>query len=264
MVRHRCQARARRITVVVRPQTDFHNDHRASPTSRIWSAFCEPAEETGTLGRYLADQSVLGHFATGLREFTEQRPVIGEVWFRQPEPSGSSPLRQLFGCPIRWGAARDALVLDRRALEHLRPQQSNAPMHAFFRHCGDELITALHGAHCLLDDVRREIRTSLAAGPSMGAIARRLGTSTRSLHRHLQQHEVTFRDLVDRERFRATSLLLARRHLSISQIAVEFGFSETSALSRAFRRWTGRSPRSERARGGPLDRGRHHLEREAG
>ena len=41
---------------------------------------------------------------------------------------------------------------------------------------------------------------------------------------------------------------LRQRHLPFSEIAMLLGYSELSAFSRAFRRWTGASPRTYRAR----------------
>ena len=39
---------------------------------------------------------------------------------------------------------------------------------------------------------------------------------------------------------------LKQRHLPFSEIAMLLGYSELSAFSRAFRRWTGASPRAYR------------------
>ena len=41
---------------------------------------------------------------------------------------------------------------------------------------------------------------------------------------------------------------LRRTNLSLSDIAVELGYSELSAFSRAFRLWSGESPQRYRAR----------------
>lgn len=70
-----------------------------------------------------------------------------------------------------------------------------------------------------------------------------MGTSARTLPRGLTEHETSFQSLlaeVQRD--------LALRHLaqgnSVTDTAFLLGFSEVSAFSRAFRRWTGRAPRA--------------------
>ncbi|MGH6874532.1 MAG: helix-turn-helix domain-containing protein, partial [Aestuariivirgaceae bacterium] len=40
---------------------------------------------------------------------------------------------------------------------------------------------------------------------------------------------------------------MKQRQLPLSEIALLLGYSELSAFSRAFRRWTGRSPRAFRS-----------------
>jgi AraC-like DNA-binding protein len=82
-------------------------------------------------------------------------------------------------------------------------------------------------------------------------IARRLGMSRRTFARKLAAEGLTFTALLDELR-----LDLARRYLTdperpISKIAWLLGYREASAFSRAFRRWTGHSPRAARAAGPP-------------
>ena len=81
----------------------------------------------------------------------------------------------------------------------------------------------------------------------MGAIARGLGMSQRSLARRLAERGLTFGKV--REELRAD---LAARHirdrdLSISQVAWLLGYQEVSAFTHAFKRWTGMTPTEMRA-----------------
>lgn len=81
---------------------------------------------------------------------------------------------------------------------------------------------------------------------SADRIARRLGMSRRTFARKLAAEGLTFSELLDELR-----LDLARRYLAdperpISKIAWLLGYREPSAFSRAFRRWTGQSPRAAR------------------
>jgi AraC-like DNA-binding protein len=68
----------------------------------------------------------------------------------------------------------------------------------------------------------------------------------RQLQRHLQAEGTSFQTLVDNTRKE-----LALRHLQnpetpIHDIAFLLGFSEPSAFQRAFKRWTGETPRTYR------------------
>ena len=202
-----------------------------------------------SLGRHLSDLSVLAHFAVCIQQLFDRVP-LREVRYRQPPPPGAEALAQLFGCPVGFSAGHDALVLDRHELARLSPPHANPAMYAFFRQRGDELLARRWERTTrsldLVGRVCREIGAGLASGPTMTRVARELGMSERTLHRRLRQRQTSFSELVERERHRAANLLLQRAELSISEIALELGFSESSAFSRAFRRWTGRSPRAQR------------------
>jgi AraC-like DNA-binding protein len=74
-------------------------------------------------------------------------------------------------------------------------------------------------------------------------VARRLGCTPRTLQRHLHQRGTTFRKLVDAVRLDLASSVL-QEHASVSHAASAAGFAEASSFHRAFKRWTGGTPRS--------------------
>jgi AraC-like DNA-binding protein len=71
------------------------------------------------------------------------------------------------------------------------------------------------------------------------------------LKRRLKQRGLTFQDLLT-----STRIDLARRQLSrgapVTNVAADLGYSQVSAFSRAFRQWTGVSPREYLRRGGSI------------
>ena len=81
----------------------------------------------------------------------------------------------------------------------------------------------------------------------VGEIARRLGVSQRSLARRLSFEGLTFSDVLDSLRTDLAERYLTEVDLSISQIAWLLGYQEVSALTHAFKRWTGTTPREARS-----------------
>jgi AraC-like DNA-binding protein len=53
---------------------------------------------------------------------------------------------------------------------------------------------------------------------------------------------VSFRETIDQVRFELAKHHLAQRHLPLTEIAIILGYSELSAFTRAFTRWSGVSP----------------------
>lgn len=98
--------------------------------------------------------------------------------------------------------------------------------------------------------VRRHVR-SAAGDPGLNgaALARAVGWSLRQVQLALQQAGTTPRDLIREERLRLVRERLespACRHLTITEIAHASGFTSPSALSTAFRRRYGMTPRDAR------------------
>jgi AraC-like DNA-binding protein len=81
----------------------------------------------------------------------------------------------------------------------------------------------------------------------MDAIAAKLGVSRQTLFRKLRAEGVTFAGVLDELRHRMAADYLGARKVSVNETAYLVGFSEPAAFSRAFKRWTGSSPRTLRA-----------------
>jgi AraC-like DNA-binding protein len=93
------------------------------------------------------------------------------------------------------------------------------------------------------DDLRRILRTELLKGScSLGAVARFYAMHRRTLTRRLGAEGTAFRQIADEVRFEIACQLLAEESLSLGQIAAALKFSEPSAFTRAFRRWSGVTP----------------------
>ena len=87
------------------------------------------------------------------------------------------------------------------------------------------------------------ITDTLADGqPSKSQVARRLGMSERTLHRRLADEGESFQTLVTRARQDAAESLLRSGRHSLVDVAFLTGFSDQTAFTRAFKRWTGLTP----------------------
>ena len=81
---------------------------------------------------------------------------------------------------------------------------------------------------------------------SIENVAERLHMSDRTLKRQLATEGTSFSTLVDEVRYRHATSLLSRTDYTLEQIADELGYSDVANFSRAFKRWSGRSPSSWR------------------
>jgi AraC-like DNA-binding protein len=120
-------------------------------------------------------------------------------------------------------------VLDRQIAERLRD---------------GEVRYADRARKAIADYLHRE-------GLTIDDVARTLGTSGRTLQRHLNNEHTSFRDLMDEVR-RSRAIAAIDKGASTSELVLLLGYSEESTFYRAFRRWTGGTPEAWRA-----ERGHH-------
>ena len=97
--------------------------------------------------------------------------------------------------------------------------------------------------------VRRSIAASLAKGhPTIAQAAEAADTSVRTLQRRLLDVGVTYNQLLDEVRLETAYRLLLRAETSLAEIASALGYANPANFTRAYQRWTGRTPSAFRDR----------------
>ena len=100
----------------------------------------------------------------------------------------------------------------------------------------------------LTEDLRRLLRTELLRDScSAAAVARFFSMHRRTLTRHLRTEGLAFRQVANEVRFEIACQLLQNTDMALSQVAAALKYSEPSAFTRAFRRWSGLTPSAWRA-----------------
>jgi AraC-like DNA-binding protein len=164
------------------------------------------------------------------------------VYFEHPEPRDCSEHRRIFGAPVYFSQPCNALVAPRELLSQKVGGDGGERLEEL-RRLAESMAAAPAPADELLALVRQQIQRRLRAGNvSIQAVAAALDLSERTLQRRLGESGVTFNELVERMRLELSRRYLRQDHLSLTEIGYLLGYSELSAFSRAFRRWTGVSP----------------------
>ena len=73
-------------------------------------------------------------------------------------------------------------------------------------------------------------------------VAKRLYCSERTLQRQLKTYQLNFQDILDQYRLEQSKLYL-QQGKSFSEIAERLNYADQSAFGRAFKRWTGVTPK---------------------
>ena len=170
-------------------------------------------------------------------------------------PPALAPLalyERVFRAPVRLGAGRSALVFSMESWG--TPTLRRDPhLQRMLRRHADLLLDRASGPvqDDMADRVRAELLQRTRVGlPSLTSVSRGLGVGPRTVQRQLKAEGVSFAELVDEVRATLAREYLRDPEVTISEVAYLLGFSELSAFSRAFRRWTGRSPQAFRSGAG--------------
>jgi AraC-like DNA-binding protein len=204
----------------------------------------------GTLADRIRELSIV-IAAVKVRRWAGRPP--NEVWFRHAGFGPPEEYRAVLGCPVRFERERSGIVFADAVLDAPRVE-SDPELAGFLQAHAEVLLAKLPDGATFVEQVRAALVTELREGePDVAKVARRLATSARSLQRRLQQEGSSFRAVVDDARLDLARVYLGEKNLSIADISYLLGYSDPAAFTRAFKRWTGRSPRADdRAKGEPF------------
>ncbi len=108
----------------------------------------------------------------------------------------------------------------------------------------EELLKSLESSKTMRGRVENLLIPILHTGEvRVDIIAGNLSLSRQTLFRKLKAEGITFEKVLDELRHRLALHYLNGKKVSVNQTAYLVGFSEPAAFSRAFKRWTGSSPR---------------------
>jgi AraC-like DNA-binding protein len=170
-----------------------------------------------------------------------------EAWFMHEHPESTLEYERTFSRgKLRFGAPRTGFLVPRRYFD--RPVRTADPnLHKLMRKQVDAMLAELPKAPSVTEQVRELLTQELNGGTAtLKRIARRASMSERSLTRYLHEEGTTFRNLLEDLRRRMAVRYVQSTELSYSEIAFLLGYSDAAPFYRAFRRWTGRTPRALR------------------
>jgi len=192
----------------------------------------------------------LASFTTFVRDLTHKRWRPLAVEFEHDVTGRAATLSEFFNAPVhgncaanqliianadlekplRWrfetGEQEIAPILERHLMDLLRPTDERAPESAAKR--VEALVARRLG--------RAEV--------TIEAIASEMNMSVRSLRRHLAEEGKSFRQILQAHRRVAIEAVLSSNGARLSDLANRMSYSDSAVLSRAFKSWTGLSPRA--------------------
>jgi AraC-like DNA-binding protein len=169
---------------------------------------------------------------------SEWRPT--EVLVPRMTPADPEPYRRHFRAPIRFNQESATLVFPTADLKR-RVAGADPLLWTVLEDRMRQLRT--NAGVGFSDDIRRLLRTRLmGARCSAEDMAGFLALHRRTLSRRLKGSGQGYRSMTNEVRFEIARHLLEDTEVPLGEIAAALGYSEASAFTRAFRRWSGQTP----------------------
>jgi AraC-like DNA-binding protein len=175
-------------------------------------------------------------------QITASHPIMPlQVSLQRPPPPCAGDFIDIFGPNIQYGMPDNRLSFDRALVE--APLSMANPELA---RLNDQTVID-YLARCDGESISMQVRSKIIellpdGRPGQEAIADSLHMSLRSLQRKLHNEGTSFTALLNETQQQLAIQYIQESHRSIGEITYLLGYSEPGSFTRAFRRWTGKSP----------------------
>ena len=199
-------------------------------------------------GGALADEVAIAALVSFMRQQVDGEVSPAHVHFMHPASAEQkSANERLFGCPVLFEQPRTLVSIPLPLLS--LPLSKRDPMlKELLERQAQALLDALPDPNAFDQSVQQLLARLLPEGSvSVDKVAASMHQSTRTLQRRLADSGLSWQALLDRTREQLACGYLRDHGLSLAEIALLLGYSEQSAFTRSFKRWTGLTPRAFRA-----------------
>lgn len=188
------------------------------------------------------DDHALAFFTSMLRGMVGRNWAPKEVLFQHGADDARGPYKRIFKAPVKFDQPINAIRITRSDLA-LRGRHYNPFLLDTLAYYARKDVEQSKREKSLAEQVASLLEVGMSIGRAdISHVAASLSMSAQTLQRRLKSEGVGFRELAEATRLDHACRYLTDSNLQISQIAERVGYSETSALSRAFQNSLGMSP----------------------
>lgn len=163
------------------------------------------------------------------------------VHFQHGSPDYYALYDDVFPCPVKFNQSHCELIFNIAMLGY-KPKKRNPHMMKATLAYANQALGRLF-KRGLKHKVQRLIEKHLSEENfDAEKVAKQLNMSRQTLYRKLKNDGASYSDIVDDVKKEKAFDMLQQPSIPLTVIAYDLGFSELSAFTRAFKRWTGRTP----------------------
>ncbi len=180
-----------------------------------------------------------------IRRMAPDMPIVRAVHFTHAEPPYRAEYARIFQVPLTFDSERNALVVNGVAWTTPVPPRGSTYVAGVMTAHAEAMLKKLESTTSIRGRVEALLLPILhMREANIDTIAAKLGYSRQTLFRRLKAEGTTFAKLLDGLRREMAMQYLDDK--TVNETAYLLGFSDPTAFSRAFKRWTGSPPRLRR------------------
>ena len=181
-----------------------------------------------------------------LREALSGSHLVTRLELAIAPPEDFEQVKDGFGFPIVFSKPQSRLFLNVSLFDRPILQADPQTLRILIESC-ERQLDAARLEEGVMGQVTALVIDHVAAPPGLEQAAAMLHMSSRSLRRHLREQGTSYQRILDEVRLESATRLLRESPGSVASIGYELGFDNPSHFNRAFKRWTGQTPRQYRA-----------------
>lgn len=200
--------------------------------------------DMGSLFQYMIDRDMSGGYIL-LNELLGKNITVEYIELTQSGSNYIESYNKLYNCPIKFNSQHNRMAFKKSWLYEPLPKADEDTSMSFLVQC-ESAAQSLLSRYSLSEHIRRYLCITPLSLAHLENVATVFNATSRTLQRKLKEENTTFQKLQDEVRHNMAIEYLTTTELSIDEIADRIGYSEKSAFSHAFKRWTKTTPASYR------------------
>ena len=202
-------------------------------------------EAPAKLKHFIADRDLMGTYVFLREMFESPENILLGSGTARPKPANNEMnlYRQYIDFEPQFDQAYNWFRIPTSVLR-LKQKHANPLVHKVYRIQAYELMRKYFpDADDTVAQVKQVIAGYESQYPSAAHIAKMFAVSESTLRRNLNESQTSYREILDEHKKNRALDMLSKRDIAVSELAESLGYAESASFLRAFKRWTGCTPK---------------------
>lgn len=193
--------------------------------------------------RQATDQAIAGAINV-CRLLTGRNLIANKVELTIPKPENSSEYIRVLNTEVIFNKSHNRVVFDASVAE-LPILSYNEDLLTLFKKLSEEALQKADNQPTFTNSLKKTITGQFYNRiPQLEEVAAYMNITSRTLQRRLQQEGTSFQKISDEFKQELAVRLLSLNKYTVNETAYMLGYTEPSVFRRAFKRWTGKTPKT--------------------